>query len=108
MTREDRARALKKLQEALALDPNYAPAIERLATVYVMQSNRGERPFEAGYELPRKTALHALEIDPGLAAPWGTLAYIESVYDWDWQSAGSRVEQMLKLGAGAEWPSGRV
>lgn len=99
-TREGRARALEKLQQALALDPGYAPAVERLATVYVMQSNAGERPFEAGYELARSTALSALDIDPGLATPWGTLTYIEAYYDWDWQAAGRSVEQMLERGPG--------
>ena len=98
--RESRVRAEEKLREALAIDPNYAPAAERLAAVYLMQTNRAERPFEAGIELGRKTAREALAIDAELVTTWGTLAYIESVYDWDWQGAGRRVEKMLELGLG--------
>ena len=91
---------MEKLREALAIDPIYAPAAQRLAAVYLMQANRGERPFEAGMELGRKTATDALAIDAELATTWGTLAYIESVYDWDWQGAGRRIEKMLELGPG--------
>lgn len=100
MTREGRVRAVEKLREALAIDPTYAPAVDRLASAYLMQTNRGERPFEAGVELGRRTAEEALAIDAGLANTWGTLVYIESRYDWDWQGAGRKVERMLELESG--------
>jgi adenylate cyclase len=97
-TREGRAKTVEKLQATLAVDPNFAPAVDLLAKTFLFQSNSGERSFDAGFELGRKTALEALAIDTDLAGPRATLAYIESYYDWDWQAAGRSVQQMLELG----------
>lgn len=97
VTRQGRSKAVEKLQEALAIDPDYAPALQLLAATYLFQSNNEERPFDEGFELGRKTAAEAIAIDPSLASAWGTLAYIESYYDWDWQAAGRSVEKMLEL-----------
>jgi TolB-like protein/DNA-binding winged helix-turn-helix (wHTH) protein/Flp pilus assembly protein TadD len=96
-TSEGRARAFEKLQQVLAIDPNFAPAHGYLAIVYVTQSNALERPFDAGFELGRRSALDALVIDPNLSQANGILAYIESYYDWDWEAAGRRIKRALEL-----------
>ncbi|HMB61388.1 MAG TPA: winged helix-turn-helix domain-containing protein [Xanthomonadales bacterium] len=97
VTREGRSKAVEKLQQTLALDPDYAPALQALAATYLFQSNSGERPIEEGFAMGRSIAAKAIVIDPGLGSAWGTLAYIESFYDWDWETAGNSVETMLEL-----------
>lgn len=99
-TTEGRSRAIEKLQEALILDPSYSPALAFLAEIYLYQSNSGERPFDEGFELGRKTAVEALALDAGLAGAWGTLAYIQSYYDWDWRAAQRSIAKMLELEPG--------
>ena len=96
-TREGRVEAIARLQDVLAEDPGYAPALSLLAGIYAYQSNSGERDFDEGFALARQTALEALAIDPELADGWGVLAYIQSYYDWDWAAAGRSVERMLEL-----------
>ncbi|NNE06186.1 MAG: hypothetical protein HKN15_10735, partial [Xanthomonadales bacterium] len=96
-TTEGRSRAVEKLNAALALDPGYAPALAFLAEIYLYQSNNGERPFDNGFELGRKTAAEALAIDASSGRAWGTLAYIQSYYDWDWAAAQSSIAKMLEI-----------
>jgi TolB-like protein/DNA-binding winged helix-turn-helix (wHTH) protein len=96
-TTEGRTMALDKLEQVLALDPAYAPALERLATVYLVQANTGERPFDEGFELGRIAAQQALNLEPALTSAEGLLAYIESYYDWNWVGAGTRIERMLSM-----------
>lgn len=97
-TTEGRSMAIEKLNEALALDPGHSPAKAFLAEIYMYQSNNGERPFDSGFELARKTAQEALAIDASLTGAWGTLAYIQSYYDWDWKTAQGSIAKMLELG----------
>ncbi len=94
---EGRKKAEAKLEEALSLDPGYAPAVSLLANVYLFQANADERGFDAGFKLGRETAQRAIELDPGLAAPWGTLSYIQSYYDWDWDQAGATIERLREV-----------
>jgi tetratricopeptide (TPR) repeat protein len=96
-TSEGREKAEAKFEEALSLDPTYAPAVAMQAAVYLYQANADERGFDAGFELGRETARRAIELDPGLAAPWGTLSYIESYYDWDWDRAGQTIERLREV-----------
>jgi len=93
---EGPSRAFEKLQEALKLDPDYANALALLATIYLVQGGSGERDFEEGFELGRKTATEALAIDPRLSEAWVVLAYIQAFHDWDWQAAGHSVERTLE------------
>jgi TolB-like protein/DNA-binding winged helix-turn-helix (wHTH) protein/Flp pilus assembly protein TadD len=96
-TAEGMSRAVTRLQQALALDPDYAPALALLATAYLYQANGGARDFDEGFELGRATAIRALEIDPELSHAWGVLAYIESYYDWNWEQAGHSIRNMIEL-----------
>jgi len=91
-----RSDAITKLEEALAVDAEYAPALALLAAIDLYQSNFGERPVNEGFELGRRTAVNSLALDTRLGKAWGTLAYIQSFYDWDWPAAGRSIEKMLE------------
>ncbi|MEM1402752.1 MAG: tetratricopeptide repeat protein [Pseudomonadota bacterium] len=70
-SKEKMERALQLLDEAITIDPNYAPAYAARAQTYVLLSDRpasyGDLPAREAFEQARKDIDRALEIDPELA-----------------------------------------
>jgi tetratricopeptide (TPR) repeat protein len=95
---EDGAKAKACVDEAIALDPNYAPAQALLARCY---SNLAATNMTPGLEmaaLAKAAALKALElneIDPGTHA---TLASLAGYYDYDWKEALRQCQTALTCG----------
>ncbi len=96
-TIEGNEKTVARLEQALAIDPDYAPAWALLSIAYLYQSNGGARDFNTGFESARKFALKAIEIDPGEVSAWSSLGYIQSYYDWDWESAAESYSRSLQL-----------
>ena len=70
-SKESLEKAIQYFEEAVALDPDYAPAWTGLALAYGSQASEGYSPVTEGYEKARKAVEHALELDPNLGeAPW--------------------------------------
>jgi TolB-like protein/DNA-binding winged helix-turn-helix (wHTH) protein/Tfp pilus assembly protein PilF len=88
-------KAIGYFEQAIAKDPNYAPAYPGLAYCYVTLSTE-EEPKKL---LPKAkaAALKALEIDNDLAEAHATLGWIKWVYELDRVGAESELEQALKL-----------
>ncbi len=63
----DIARSLEYFQEAIDLDPNYAPAWGGIAAAYRMQIFAGEIEFESGLQKFRSAAETAVALDPDYA-----------------------------------------
>jgi adenylate cyclase len=85
------------LQQALAITPDYAEALNVLGAVYFDQANLGLRPFDEGFSLAREAIGNALEIDPEISSVHNNLAYIAMVYDQDLATAARHVERGLQL-----------
>lgn len=88
-------RAADYFQQAIAKDPNYAPAYIGLANCYVpLSSEVGPREL-----LPKAkaAAIKALEIDNNLAEAHSALGWIKWIYDLDRAGAETEFEQALKL-----------
>lgn len=95
-TAEAFVRAIEMLQEALALDPEYAPAWERLAGVYVNQAGVGLRDFDEGIALAREAADKALAIDPDYAQAHDLLGWIELLHN-NFAASASHFSRALEL-----------
>src|SRR5258705_9593632 len=65
-TKESLEKALQYFGEAVALDPDYAPAWTGLALAHGSQASEGYSPVTEGYEKARKAVERALELDPNL------------------------------------------
>jgi len=91
----DQARRL--LEQAIALDPGFAPAHASLADVYTVLPLWSDLPPQESYPRAKAAALEALRLDSSLAAPYATLADINSLYDWDWVSAERNFRRSLAL-----------
>ena len=93
---ESYERAMERLEQAVAIDADYAAAWDGMASVYINQSGR-TRPRAEGYELARKAANKALAIDPDWAPAHGRLGWITLRYDGDLRAATRHFQRALEL-----------
>ena len=90
-------KALNALQEAVALDPNYALAHVALADLYVTIASRELRDPRQAFALALEHATVALRIDPLLAEGYCALAAIHEMDRWDWSEAQALFRKALAL-----------
>ena len=78
----DLERARESYEQAIAIDPKFAPAWAGLAGVHWISIVSGATPLAVGREKVRAAALRALQLDPGLAEAHIRLAnYLASLGD---------------------------
>lgn len=86
-TPEAMTHAREYLEEAVSLDPGYAPAHSLLGMYFVALGVPGLLPAHEAMPLARQAAQTALSIDPTLPDPHATLGWIAANYDFDWEEA---------------------
>jgi TolB-like protein/Tfp pilus assembly protein PilF len=99
MTGEAIQRSIGYFNEALSLDPTFAPAYAGLADCFAQIGSIrvGQmKPLEALVKA-RTHLERALELDETLAEAHCTLGLIKSWYDWDWDGAGREFQIALGL-----------
>jgi len=82
-------------RQALAIDPDYAPAWVGLGKTLRAQANLDEIDLISGTQAAREAVLKALQLDELLAPAWAILSYIQYVYDWDWGAASTTIKTAL-------------
>jgi len=89
--------AIEYFQQAIAKDPNYAPAYAGLANSYALMP--GYTLSLASKYMPkaREAAVRALEIDDNLPEAHVALALILENYDWEWSSAEKEYRRAIDL-----------
>jgi serine/threonine protein kinase/Tfp pilus assembly protein PilF len=90
-------KAKEHFEEAIRIDPSYAPAYAGLADYY--WSTLDLRPRD-GMPKAKENALKALELDPNLAQAHTELAAIHFYGDWDWIGAEKEFRRALTLNPG--------
>lgn len=90
-------RAKDYFQQAIQLDPGYAPAYAGLSNYYAL--NDELLPSES---LPkaREYAKQALKLDPNLPDSHISLAYVYFYGDWNWPAADQEYKQAIALAPG--------
>jgi tetratricopeptide (TPR) repeat protein len=94
---ENAKKALQALKQALAIDPEYAPAWSSLRFPYNVLVRSGALPRDEGIALAMQALEEALEIDDQLVSAWAGLSWIKKTYFWDWQGARDALEKALQL-----------
>ncbi|MGB6604940.1 MAG: winged helix-turn-helix domain-containing protein [Steroidobacteraceae bacterium] len=89
--------ALALFQQAIAKDPQYAPALAGLADTYAMMSNYGLAVPKEAMPKAKAAAVQAVELDPNLAAAHNALAVIAEDYDYDWHTAEKEFQRAIEL-----------
>lgn len=94
-TSEDQLRVAKKyFQQAISIDPNYAPAYAGLADFYWATDELEPRQ---AMQRAKENVLKALELDGELAEAHKTLAMVKFYADWDWPGADAEFRRALEL-----------
>ncbi|MDE2359794.1 MAG: TIR domain-containing protein [Betaproteobacteria bacterium] len=99
-TREDTAKAIGYLKQALALDPDFALAWAELGRAYGNEAGSGWAPVAEGHARARKTVARALALEPDLAEAHAQMGFIQMQQDWDWRGAEVSMHRALELAPG--------
>ena len=98
-TEEGLKKSRQHFQQAVEIDPAYAPAYAGLADSYALPAiaEYGLLPPKEAMPRAKAAASRALEINDGLAEAQTTLAHVRAFYDWDWPGAEQEFQQAIKL-----------
>jgi TolB-like protein/cytochrome c-type biogenesis protein CcmH/NrfG len=96
-TEQDTEKAVDFYKRAILLDPNYALALERLATASMLQVFHGGISITEGNARAREALKRALKIDPNLASAHASLGSLYELFDWNWQAAQTEYKRAREL-----------
>ena len=94
---EGMRRAVAALQEALKIDPAYAPAWALLSSTYAMQGYYQLEPHARVMAEARAAAERAIAIDPSLAEAHASRGFVLALSDWKWSAAEEEFRTALRL-----------
>jgi serine/threonine-protein kinase len=96
LTEEGVKKGLGYFQQAIDIDPRFAPAYAGVAESYAMLSSDGVIPAKEAIPKAKAAALKALELDEALAEAHTSLAFI-AMNDWDWRVAEREFKRAIAL-----------
>jgi TolB-like protein len=82
-TRDEVQKGMQYLEEALAIDPNFAAAYEGIASCLAVLGYWGHLPLQEAYPRAKAAALKAIELDDSLSTAHCALAQVLWLLDWD-------------------------
>jgi len=91
------AKAIQSFEQAIRLDPGYAPAYAGLADAYAISADNGFQTPEAGKARAREAAVKAVALDDSLADAHVALGSVYDNYDWDWPRAEEEYRRAIHL-----------
>jgi TolB-like protein/DNA-binding winged helix-turn-helix (wHTH) protein/Flp pilus assembly protein TadD len=98
-TEEGFKKAINYFNQAIAEDPNYAPAYAGLADTYSLLGSVPANVLTPREAMPkaRVAATKALDIDESLAEAHVSLGYVRMAYDWDFRGAEAEFKRAIEL-----------
>jgi serine/threonine-protein kinase len=96
-TPEAFVRALRHLEEALTIDPDFAQAHSGIADYYVALASWGLAPPDQVWPRAREAALRALAADATLAEAHTSLGDVHMYFEWNWSAAGVELQEARRL-----------
>jgi TolB-like protein/Tfp pilus assembly protein PilF len=94
---EDRVRAIEHFNRAIALQPDYAAPYAALAHAWWMRGVLGTLSLREVATPAREAALAALARDEGNVEAHAALAYVQGMFDWDWDRAEATIQRAVTL-----------
>jgi TolB-like protein/DNA-binding winged helix-turn-helix (wHTH) protein len=95
--RESIEKAIAYYEQAINLDPNYAPAWAALSSARSFQAGAFPGSLGERYGRAREAAERALALDPFLAEGYAALGSVKRDFDWDWAGADACYQRALAL-----------
>jgi TolB-like protein/DNA-binding winged helix-turn-helix (wHTH) protein/Tfp pilus assembly protein PilF len=97
LTEEDVKKSIAYFEEAIRIQPRFAPAYAGLAFSYnLLGSNEYVAPADA-FPKAKLLAQKALEIDPTLASAHAALGFAYESFDWNWRAAEAEYKRANEL-----------
>jgi class 3 adenylate cyclase/TolB-like protein/Tfp pilus assembly protein PilF len=90
-------RGLECFHEAINIDPDFALAYAGIADTYHLLASYGMLAPKVGFELAKKAAKRALEIDEDLVEAYNSLAATQLLFEWKWREAETNFMKALEL-----------
>jgi TolB-like protein/Tfp pilus assembly protein PilF len=94
---EDRVRAIEHFNRAIRLDPQYAAPYAALAHAWWMRGVFGPLSLKEVAEPAREAALAALARDDRNAEAYAALAFVQGMFDWEWDRAQATAHRAVAL-----------
>ena len=95
-TRKALLRAIEFVDQAIAIDPEYAGAHAARAAAYTELENQFAAPLET-MPYAKASALRAIELDPSLAEAHTAIGRVYANFDWDWDAAEAAYRRAIEL-----------
>lgn len=89
--------AIDHFRQAIAVDPNFAPAYSGLADAYLVAGAYGMFTPHEALTQGKAAAQKALALNDNLASAHYALATAYTWYDWDWANAEKEFQRALSL-----------
>lgn len=89
-------KAMRCFEQAIAIDPTYAPAHAGLADCYNMLINYGLMPISEGIAAARAAIKSALKLDPGLAGAQRAQAHCQWQAEFNWIAAEGTYQRAIE------------
>jgi serine/threonine-protein kinase len=96
-TQEGVAEAIRFFEQAIAEDPDYAPAYAGLADSYALDVDYRAIPVAEAYARAKDYARKALALDESVPSAHASLAWTLFVHDWDWAGAEREFRRAIEL-----------
>jgi tetratricopeptide (TPR) repeat protein len=90
-------RARDLFQQAIDLDPTYAPAWSGLADASALLASWQFADPDEMYPLASQAARRALELDPSLAEAHASIGFIKMNWEWDWDGVLREFRRAIEL-----------
>lgn len=100
---DNAAKSMQVYQQAIDIDPGYAPAWAGLSISTIFMAGQGWIDLKSGVTKAREAAEKSVTLDPGLALGWVSLSEIQYYYDWNWEAAIQSMQMALKLEPNASY-----
>ena len=96
-TPEGMQRATEYFEQAIVRDPGYALAYASLAMAYAEMGETGALAPDVAYPRARDAVAHALRLDSALGEAHCTVAFLKTLWDFDWAGAEREFKRALEL-----------
>jgi tetratricopeptide (TPR) repeat protein len=90
-------RARELFQQAIELDPGYAPAWSGLADSSALLASWQFADQGEMFPIASQAARRALELDPSLAEAHASIGFMKMNWEWDWNGALSEYRRAIEL-----------
>ena len=96
-TEESLRRGIQLFRDAIESDPSFASAHAGLADSFVTLATNIPLPPHEVMPRAKAAAMHAIEIDDGLAEAWASLGAVRWWFEWDWEGAEEAYRRAIDL-----------